>query len=274
MIYWTNLDETNLPIVVASILLTLLLISMPLLPIYIYFLTVAGEILRTPHETKKKQSKINILLPLVFFFLWFLVNMGNLGEGGTDPVVTLLGRLLGTSLLIMVFIPISLGFYRHARRVDSPYLRKNLNLAALGTLALSTFSIGGPTRWTGMSILIGYLLAFSILTWSLANISQFLGSREALLQRLKKAGADFLAEMGEAEMKDQSLRQMAKVMTEVSNGFMEDLTRVRVRVAPSEEEIRRYIVKTMGIEASPSEAQIVAYLKDALAMVKEDQIYR
>lgn len=105
-------------------------------------------------------------------------------------------------------------------------------------------------------------------------ISQFLGSREALLQRLKKAGAEFLAEMGEAEMKDQSLRQMAKVMTEVSNGFMEDLSRVRVKAAPTEEEIRRYIVKTMGIEASPSEAQIVAYLKDALAMVKEDQIYR
>lgn len=274
LIFWLNFNLDDLPIGVSITLFILLLISTLLLPIYVYFLTVAGEILRTPQELEKKPSKMKILLPLVFIFLWFIVNMATFGETEADPVVTLLGSLLGTSLLIMVFIPISLGFYRHATRVESPYLRKNLNLATLGTLGLSLYSIGGPTRWTGMSAIIGYLLAFSVLTWSLASISQFLGSREALLQRLKKAGAEFLADMGEAEMKDQSLRQMSKVMSDVSREYIEDLEKIEVRTPPSEEEIRRYIVRTMGVESSPSETQVLSYLRDAISMVKRDQTLR
>lgn len=73
-------------------------------------------------------------------------------------------------------------------------------------------------------------------------------------------------------MKDQSLRQMAKVMTDVSRSYMEDLAKIEVRTPPTEDEIRRYIVRTMGVEASPSESQVLAYLKDAVAMVKDENI--
>jgi hypothetical protein len=270
-LYWIDPEGTKSSNEIQVIMMILLLIALLILPIYIYFLSMAGENIRIPHETEKPKSRRAIILPLGFFFLWFLVALVNVG-GVEEPIIARLLTLFGTSFLVAVFIPISIGFIKHVRRVDSPFLRKNLFLAAVGTLALSTFSIVGPNRWTGMAVLIGYSLAFSVLTWSIANLSQFLGSREALLQRLRKAGDEFLSEIGKAEMKDQSLRQMARVMTDVSRGYMEDLSKIEVRMPPTEEEIRHYIVRTMGVEASPSESQVLAYMKDAIAMMKNDKI--
>ena len=70
-------------------------------------------------------------------------------------------------------------------------------------------------------------------------------------------------------MKAQSVHQMAKVMADVSNGFMEDLAKMAVRTPPTENEIRRYIVSSMGVEASPSESEVMDYLKDAISFVQQ-----
>ncbi|PWI49399.1 hypothetical protein CEE45_02375 [Candidatus Heimdallarchaeota archaeon B3_Heim] len=271
--YYLNLvypEATKLsdyPMEFQIIIMVLLLIAQLGLPVYIYFLAVARENIQIPNEAIKPKSKRGIMLPLVFFFLYFLVNMANFG--GDSGTASKSMELIGNGFLVIVFIPISIGFFGHMKRVESAFLKKNLFLAAIGTLALATFNVVGPSRWTGMTVLVGYLIAFSILTWSLANISQFLGSREALLGRLRKAGAQFLSDMGEAEMKDQSIQKMAQVMTDVTKSYMEDLTKIEVRTPPTAEEILDYVATTMGIKTTTSEAEVLAYLNDAITFMQQ-----
>ncbi|MHA2332747.1 MAG: hypothetical protein ACXAEU_12055 [Candidatus Hodarchaeales archaeon] len=249
------------------IMLILLLIAALVLPFSIYFIAMAGRRMRIPHEKEKPSSRLIVILPLIFFLLWFWVTLSR--QGGNPLVASWLASLIGTLLFLAIFIPISIGFFGFARRVDSAYLRKNLYLAAIGTLALSMFGIIGLQNWAGLTLLPGYLLAFSILTWSFGNLSQHLGSREALSQRLKETGAQFVADLGDAEMKAQSVQKMATVMADVSNGFMEDLAKMAVRSPPTKKEIRRYIVSTMGMEASPTETEVMNYLKSAISFIEE-----
>ena len=105
-----------------AIIMILLLIAIVVLPVYIYFLTMAGESMRIPHDTVKPKSRKVIILPLVFFFLWFLFILVNVGGEAGDPVPIF--TLLGNVFLVAAFIPISIRFIGHARRVDSVYLRK------------------------------------------------------------------------------------------------------------------------------------------------------
>ncbi len=270
--YWTDYEHfgqtpPEIPENLEMIFMVLFLVATVVLIVYIYYLTAAGSSMRVPYQAKASRSQKRLFLPFFFLFLWFFTNILNVSAeaGIANSIVTFVGNLF----LLAAYAPISFNFMKFARNVDSKFLQKNLYLAAIGTLGLSTFNIVGPSRWTGMGILVGYLVAFSILTWSLANISQFLGSREALSRRLREAGVQFLSDMGEAEMKAQSIKQMAKVMTDVSNGFMQDLTKMIVRSPPTEAEIRRYIVSTMGVEATPSEREVLAYLQDAISFAQK-----
>lgn len=268
LLFWTNPGEPlrDHPPEIQAIFIVLLITAMFVVPVYIYFLARAGQDLRMPFEERIPKSRIAIILPLIFFLLWFIVNMMNVG-GDNEPS-SVITTLLGNGFLVAAFIPISIGFIRYARGINSLYLRKNLYIASVGTLALSTFSIVGPNRWTGMAVLTGYLLAFSVLIWSLVNISQFLGSREALSDRLRDSGAKFLSDLGEAELIGQSVQQLTKVLAAVSKDLMNDLVNVDVKTPPTNEEIKRYILSTMREQTTPSEEEVMQYLEDALRVVK------
>ncbi|MFW9854239.1 MAG: hypothetical protein ACFFFG_04235 [Candidatus Thorarchaeota archaeon] len=244
----------------------LLVIATLVLPVYLYFLAVAGQNLRIPYEQGLPKSRTLIILPFGFFLLWFVTNLMNVGGDGSDSGSII--AILGVCFLVAAFLPISIGFIRHARRVGSAYLRKNLYLASLGSVALSTISVVGPSRWTGITVLTGYVLAFSVFTWSLANISQFLGSREALSQRLGETGAQFLADLGHAELKGQSIQKFTRVLAEVSQNVMQEVSQIEVRTPPTDEEIRRYILSTMGAETTPTETEVRTYLEEALKILR------
>ena len=270
VLYWFIPEEkylSNYPPIIQSILIILFIFASIILPVAIFFLAKAGQTLKIPYEKSKSNSPIAIILPLGFFLLWFITNILVLVEG--SQVDMLPASLLQTFFFVIVFVPLSIGYVKSARRIESEYLRKNLNLAAVGTLILFTIEVVEMPDWTGMIILPGYLLAFSILLWSLANISQYIGSRQTLSRRLSEAGVQFLSEMGEAEMKAQSLQQMAKVMTDVSNNFMQEITQMSVNTPPTDDEIRKIILDTMGVRSSPSEAEVMNYLKDAITFVQQ-----
>jgi hypothetical protein len=267
--YWFNpqISLANSTGFIRIILTLLFSVAALILPVYIYFLARAGQHIRIPYQEETSKSRLIVILPFIFFILWFWNNMTLLG--GESTVDSMIATLITYSLFFAIFIPISIGFFTFGRKTNSKYLKENLYQAAIGTFALSTIRIVYQTQWFGMNVLPGYLLSFSILTWSLANISRYLGSREALSQRLKREGAQFLLELGEAELKAQTLERFTKVMVEVSNGFIEDLTKIPTRTPPSEEEIRNYIVKTMGVEESPSEAQVLEYLEGAIGVKRK-----
>jgi hypothetical protein len=267
-LFWVypNTLLEDYPVFFQGSIMVLFLIAALLLPVYIYFLTIAGQTLQVPHETLQPKSRKLTFFPFIFLFIWYFLTLAYVGG---DTGIGALIQLLGLIFLVAAYIPIAIGFSGFAKNVNSQYLRRNLQLASIASLTLSTFTIVAPAQNTGMAILVGYLVMFSVLTWSLGNISQYLGSRQALSERLRKAGVQFLSVMGEAEMKSQSLQQMAKVMTDVSKGFMEDLARMDVSTPPTNEEIRRYIISTMGVDASPSESEIMAYLQNAISFVQQ-----
>ena len=124
-----------------------------------------------------------------------------------------------------------------------------------------------------MSVIVGYLTSLTILFWSLDSISQFLGSRDELSRRLKQAGNEFLSDLGETEMKTKSIQNMTNIMTNITNTFMEDISKIDVRIPQlfTEEEIRNSIVSSMGVRTTPSEIEVMSYLKDAVEFVKKSE---
>jgi hypothetical protein len=269
-IYWDD-PSVLMPKEAVPIYLVLFLGAIIVLPVYIYFLAVAGLNIRIPHTSMSTKANKSLIFSIIFFLVWFFSNFINFDRSESRGIEDILVIYFGIFFLIAVYIPISKGFMSHAKRVEDKFLRRNLHFAAIGTLALPIFTIVGPRTLTGMNAILGYLLSFIVLTWSLANISQFLGSREALSRRLKEAGDQFLTELGDADMKAQSVHQMTKVMTDVSNGLLEDLSSMAVRIPPTEDEIKRYIVSTMGVESTPSETEVLTYLESAIRLVSTDK---
>lgn len=262
--YWFNSETpmSDYPVELEILLMILFLVATFILPVYIYFLARAGQQLRIPYEMEEPTSRIYIALPMIFFLFWFYANFLMLGGG---PILEpWIASFIHAFLFLVIFIPISLNLFRWARVVKSKYLEKNLYLAAASTFALSTYGVVGGGQWFGMNMLPGYLLAITILIWSFANISRYLGARETLSYRLKKAGAQFLSELGEAEMKAQLVQQYSKVLVNVTNNFMEDIAKLNTRVPPTESEVNSYIIRTMGLETTPSEPQIIDYLQGAI----------
>ena len=269
-IYWVD-PNVLMPKETVAIYAILFLGAIIVLPVYIYFLAVAGLNIRIPHTSMRTKVNKSLIFSIILFLVWFFSNFINFDRSESRGLEDVLVAYFGILFLIAVYIPISWGFMNHAKKVEDKFLKKNLYFAAIGTLALPIFTIVGPRTLTGMNAILGYLLSFIVLTWSLSNISQFLGPREELSRRLKVAGDKFLTELGEADMKAQSISQMTKVMTDVSKGLLEDLSRMVVRTPPTEDEIRRYIVSTMGVEATPSEREVLNYLETAIELVGIDR---
>ncbi|MFX1251984.1 MAG: hypothetical protein ACFFCZ_10280 [Promethearchaeota archaeon] len=278
---WRDIPEY--PPAIQAIIMILLLIAVLMVPISAISWAIAGQRLRIPYEQKEKSSLVIIILPLIFIFLWACVQILKL-PGSTIQVDPLVANLIVTLFLVAIFIPISLGFWGWARKVDSPKLRENLYLATVGTLALSMFTVVAVRQWIGMTGLPSYLLAFSILTWSLANISRYLGSREALWIHLREAGDRFLTELAEAEkqaqiseMKVQSAQEMTKILAYVSKWVMDIIDKM-CSEPPTLEEICGYIVScitsmtSINLLTLVSEKQIESYVDYAFNFAEKDDL--